>query len=111
MPSPRRLPACLYLTAVARDQVMARRNKQRTQQAVVLRVLGPFGAWAVVAGVLYGVTWALQSMTSTLLEPSRVSYLMTAYTSKTLCSTTDLVVDTINRLNGSPWATASGPVK
>lgn len=90
---------------------MARRSKQRTQQMIELFVVGPFVLWAAAAGALYGVTWTLQSNTSVRLEPSRVAYIMSGYTAKTMCSTTDLVVDTINRLNGSQWATASGPVK
>ena len=107
----RPLAAPFFPPAVARDLVLSRRDKQRSQRVVEAQVVGPFVAWGAVAGVIYGVTWALQSSTAAVFEPSRAGYFMRTYTAKCLCSATDLVVDTVNRLNGSPWATASGSVK
>ena len=90
------------------EQVVRRREKQRTHRALEAKILLPFFAWAAAVAALLGATWALQGHSAKKIEPTRVSHLMNAKTSRIIFDAAELVIEAVCTRNGSPWARNGG---
>ena len=89
---------------MARDQILARRPKQKSHRSLELRIITPFLIWAAVVALLFGLTWLLQTISARRLEPMRAMSNQNNFAAKVLYHSTQLVVETINQRNGSPYA-------